>query len=106
MNVTAETSGQSPWPAKISSAPRPFWTVMTAAPSKQPTRAHAAASTPVAFVATITRSGSPISRTACVALTRSVKSPFRPVTRSPSCSSAHACSGRRASTETSHTRAR
>src|SRR5207244_11982822 len=57
MNVTAESTGQSPYRPTTSSAPRPFWTVITAAFDQRPARADAASSRPVAFVATITRSG-------------------------------------------------
>ena len=38
MNVTAEISGQSPWRATTSSAPRPFWTVIIVARGQRPAR--------------------------------------------------------------------
>src|SRR5881628_849133 len=51
MNVTAETSGQSPLRATSSSAPSPFWIVITVAPAMRPASRSAAVSTSVAFVA-------------------------------------------------------
>ena len=55
MNVTAEMTRR---PGNASSAPRPFWTVITAAPGQWPASRAAAASSSVVFVATIARSGS------------------------------------------------
>ena len=58
MNVTAERSGQSPCPRTSSSAPRPFWIVITVADGQPPRERAAAASTPVVFVARTARSQS------------------------------------------------
>ena len=46
MNVTAEISGQSPWRPTISSAPRPFCTVITAASGQWPAEPGAAVPAP------------------------------------------------------------
>ena len=97
MNVTAEISGHAPCVRMISSAPRPFCTVITVAPGKWPSSVAAAASSSVVFVATITRSGSGSSRGSAAAVTRAVKS-WRPETRNPSRLSTSACSARRVST--------
>ena len=53
MNVTAESSGQPPCARTSSSAPRPFWIVISVAPGKRPASAAAASSSWVAFVARI-----------------------------------------------------
>ena len=55
MKVTAERTRR---PGNASSAPRPFCTVITAAPGQWPSRRAAAASSSVVFVATIASSGS------------------------------------------------
>ena len=105
MKVTPETSGQSPCLRTICSAPRPFWIVTTVASGKRPASERAASSSPVAFVATIATSISGSSAGSSVAWSLPVNS-ARPVTSSPSASSARACSGRRVSTQTSATRLR
>ena len=74
MNVTAETSGQSPCRRTTSSAPSPFSTVITAAPGQCPASDAAAASSPPAFVATIARSGTGNSAAEVAAETDAVKS--------------------------------
>ena len=105
MNVTAETSGQSPCRATSSSAPRPFWIVITVAPAMRPASRSAAASTSVAFVARMTRSASGSPAASSAAVTRETRS-LLPLMRRPLRTSASACSGRRVSTETSATCAR
>ena len=106
MNVTAETSGQSPWARTTSSAPSPLSVVISGASGKRPSSDAAASSSPPAFVATMPRSNgsssSGIAPRPCTSAWRSL----RPVTRSPSRLSASACSRRRVSTETSATWAR
>ena len=105
MNVTAETSGQSPCRATSSSAPRPFWIVITVAPAMRP--------------------GEPLGRRLDLGRLRreddevGLGQPGRvvgrgdardrsllPLMRRPSRTSASACSGRRVSTDTSATCAR
>ena len=56
MNVTAETSGQSPCARTTSSAPRPLSVVISIASGNRPSREAAASSRPFAFVAMIPRS--------------------------------------------------
>ncbi len=105
MNVTDERSGQSPWAPTISSAPRPFWIVITVAPAKRPASRAATGSRSVPLQATITSSGSGSASGSAAAVTCAVKS-ARPETRRPCSLSARACSSRRVRIETSATRAR
>src|SRR5215210_5992392 len=105
MNVTAEISGHCPYARTISSAPRPFWTVITVASGTRPSSAEAAAARWVAFVAMMQRSTAPRSSGSDVASSCAVKS-WRPETRRPSSRSTRACSSRRVKTTTSVTCAR
>ena len=105
MNVTAEMSGRSPCARTISSAPSPFWIVITVADGTWPASRAAAASTSVAFVARMTRSASGRADSSAVARRAAVKS-LLPETRRPLDVSASAWSGRRVSTQVSATRAR
>src|SRR3954468_1383233 len=106
MKVTAERSGHAPCAATISSAPSPFWIVITVAPASVPLRPAASGSRSVPLQARIASSASPGSAAgSAVASSRAVKSP-RPETRSPCSRSAAACSSRRVSTVTSATCAR
>ena len=82
MNVTAEISGQAPCARTISSAPRPFWIVITVAPGNRPASCDAAASRSVAFVARIPRSNSSSRSASAVAARVAVNSLF-PETLSP-----------------------
>ena len=105
MNVTAETSGRSPWARTSSSAPSPFWIVITVAEGTCPARRDAASSTSVAFVARMTRSTSGSAASSAVARSDAVKS-LLPVTRRPCAARAAACAARRVSTHVSVLRAR
>src|SRR5574337_1074179 len=105
MKVTPETIGQSPCARTPSSPPIPFRTVTTVAPGKRPSSDCAAASRPVAFVATIATSNGGSWSGSLVAVTRASRS-LLPLTRRPSRSRASACSRRRVRTETSQTCAR
>jgi hypothetical protein len=105
MKVTAETSGQRPCAPTIASAPSPFCTVITVAPANADSSRVATASRSTPLHATMTRSGSGSACGSVDARTRAVWPP-RPLTRSPSRSSAAACSSRRVSTDTSQTRPR
>src|SRR4051795_3865559 len=106
MNVTADRSGHSPCAATISSAPSPFWIVITVAPASAPSSCAASGSRSVLLHARIASSASAGSVAgSAVASSRAVKSP-RPETRSPCSRNAAACSSRRVSTVTSATCAR
>ena len=105
MKVIAEMSGHGPYRRTISSAPRPFWTVISVASGKCPSIADATASRSVPLHAMIPRSkaGRPAGSTlASTCASRSL----RPVMRKPRSFSASACSRRRVKTETSATCAR
>src|SRR5262245_12705300 len=104
-NVPPETIGHAPCERTTSSAPIPLRTVTTVASENRPARARAAGSSPEAFVATIATSNAGSASGSSLAVTRAWWSDL-PVTRSPCSFSASACSRRRVSTETSHTRAR
>src|SRR6266550_2334613 len=106
MNVTAERSGHPPCVATISSAPSPFWIVITVAPASVPSRRATSASRSVLLQARIASSAAAGSAAgSAVASSRAVKSP-RPETRRPCSRKAAACSSRRVSTVTSATCAR
>ena len=106
MNVTAERSGHSPCAATTSSAPRPFWIVITVALGRRPSSVAASGSRSVPLHARIASSVSSGRRNgSAVAASSAVKSE-RPETRRPFSRSAVACSSRRVSTVTSATWAR
>ena len=58
MNVTDERIGHAPRPPTISSAPRPFWTVIIVASGQWPARRSARSATSVPLLQTSTRPGS------------------------------------------------
>ncbi len=105
MNVTAETSGQSPWARTTASAPSPLSVVITVASGNRPSSDAAASSSPCAFVATMPRSKGSSSSGSAAAVTSAWRS-LRPVTRRPSRLRASAWSRRRVRTDTSVTCAR
>ena len=106
MNVTEERSGQSPCAATISSAPSPFWTVITVAPASLPSSRAASGSRSVPLQARIASSASGSAAGSAVASTCAVKS-ARPRDAEARARAAPPRAPRAgSSTETSATRAR